>query len=133
MQTVAEVGLKEIAKGLDHNKSLEIVGNSISKSLDHSRTIERVGSTMSKSVIIGFSVLTVGILTSSVISGLNKIQLGHMSQKYGKELKQVDKGVDLSGSIDEETRSISYYWQAFTGIYVVGLTCVGAVGMYLTK
>ena len=33
MEKVAESGLKEIAKGLDHNKSLEIVGNNISKSL----------------------------------------------------------------------------------------------------
>ena len=103
--------LKEIAKSLDHNNSIESVGIGF----EHSKTLESVGVNISNSMIAGFSVLTIGILFSSFLSGLNNLQVGHTSQKYGKELKQVDKSTDLTNSIKEENKFISHY----QGVYYI--------------
>ena len=103
--------LKEIAKSLDHNNSIE----SVDIGFEHSKTLESVGVNISNSMIAGFSVLTIGILFSSFLSGLNNLQVEHTSQKYGKELKQVDKSVDLTNSIKEENKFISHY----QGVYYI--------------
>jgi hypothetical protein len=49
------------------------------------------------------------------LSGLNNLHVGHTSQKYGKELKQVDKSADLTNSIKEENKFISHY----RGVYYI--------------
>ena len=104
-------GVKEIAKSIDHNNSIESVGIGF----EHSKTLESVGVNISNSLITGISVLTIGILFSSFLSGLNNLQVGHTSQKYGKELKQVDKSVDLTDSSKEENKFISHY----QGVYYI--------------
>jgi hypothetical protein len=104
-------GIKEIVKSIDHNNSIEsaVIG------FEHSKTLESVGVNISNSLIAGFSVLTIGILFSSFSSGINNLHVRHTSQKYGKELKQVDKSVDLTDSIKEENKFISHY----RGVYYI--------------
>ena len=101
-------GLKEIAKSIDHNNSIESVGVNISNSL-----------------IAGFSVLTIGIIFSSFLSGVNNLHVGHTSQKYGKELlKQVDKSADLTNSIKEENKIISHYLEVYYITFGFGIGIV---------
>ena len=88
MEKVAEAGLKEIAKSLDHNNSIESIGINIGRGL------ESVGVNISNSLIAGFSVLTVGILFSSFLSGLNNLHIEHTIQKYRKELKQQNNKIN---------------------------------------
>jgi len=93
---------------------LEIVGLNISQSL----------------IIISFGVLTIGVIASTALNGINKLQLFHTSSKYGKELKQVDKSVSLTQSIEDEKIMISYYWVRFVGTTAaVGVAVVGVVSV----
>lgn len=64
-----ESGLEKIAKGLDHGKAL---------------ALESVGINISNSLIISFSLLTFGMITSSIVTGLFNSKIQHSSQKYGK-------------------------------------------------
>ena len=89
-----------------------------------------MGLNISQSLIISFGALTFGIIASSTLNGINKLQLFHArSSKYGKELKQVDKSVSLTQSIEEEKAMISYYWVRFVGTTAtVGVAVVAVLG-----
>jgi hypothetical protein len=91
------------------------------------KALNNIGVNISSSLIFGFSVLTIGILASSVLNNVSKLQLGHLSHKYGKELKEVDKEVNLSVSIAADNKMISYYWYEFRFIFVIGITGVTIV------
>jgi high-affinity nickel permease len=114
-------GVKEITKSIDHNNSIESVGIGF----DHSNTLESVGVNISNSLIAGVSVLTIGIIFSSFLSGVNNLHVGHTSQKYGKEwLKQVDKSADLTNSIKEENKFISHYLEVYYITFGFGIGIV---------
>jgi hypothetical protein len=92
--------------------------------------LESVGLNISQSLIISFGVLTIGVIASTALNGINKLQLFHTSSKYGKELKQVDKSVSLTQSIEDENIMISYYWVRFVGTTAaVGVAVVGVVSV----
>eukprot|EP01036_Dinobryon_divergens_P027454 gene27454-36230_t len=120
MKNIAEEGLKQAGK------SIESAGTKIADGLDHSRALESVGLNISRSLIISFGVLTFGVIASSTLNSINKLQLFHAKSKYKKELKQVDKSVSLTQSIVEENIMNSYYWVRFVGTTAtVGLAVAG--------
>mmetsp|Transcript_28618 Transcript_28618/g.39364 ORF Transcript_28618/g.39364 Transcript_28618/m.39364 type:complete len:131 (+) Transcript_28618:66-458(+) len=124
MKNIAEEGLGQTGK------SIESAGTKISEGLDHNRALESVGLNISQSLIISFSVLTFGVIASSYLNGVNKLQLLHASSKCGKELKQVDKSVSLNQSIEEENIMISYYWVRFvSATAAVGIATVGVLSI----
>jgi hypothetical protein len=124
MKNMAEEGLKQAGK------SIESAGTKIAEGLDYSRALQSVGLNISQSLIISFGVLTFGVVASSTMNGINKLQLFHTSSKYGKELKQVDKSVSLTQSIEEENVIISYYWARFVGTTAaVGVAVVAVLGV----
>ena len=109
--------------------NIESAGTKIAEGLDHSRALQSVGLNISQSLIISFGVLTFGIIASSTLNGINKLQLFHASSKYGKDLKQVDESVSLTQSIEEEKAMISYYWVRFVGTTAtVGVAVVAVLG-----
>ena len=114
------IGLKEIAKRVEDNNSIKSVGIGF----DHNNILESVGVNISNSLIAGFSVLTIGIIFSSFSSGLNNLYVRHTSQKYGKELKEVDNSVDLTNLIKEENNFISHYRRVYYITVGVGIGIV---------
>ena len=122
MRNIAENGLMQV------DKSIESAGTNIAEALDHSRAMESVGFNISQSLIIGFSVLSFGIIAASTLNGITKLHVFHVRNRYGKELKQIDKAISLTKSIEEETKMISYYRvQFFSTTAVVGVVVVGVL------
>lgn len=69
--------------------------------------------------IIGCSVLTYGILTSTYLHAINDIQMFHMKHKYKKQLKLLD--------INSEDKLISYYSTHYTIAFILGITGISIV------
>lgn len=76
---------------------------------------------ISNSWIIGCSVFTCGIITSSYLHGINELQLLHMKYKHKKEM-------DLVADIYDD-RCISYYSRHFTIAFILGITGISLVAI----
>jgi len=115
---------------IEGGKTIVSTGTKIAEGLNDSGSLESVGLNISQSLIISFGVLTIGVIASTALNGINKLQLFHTSCKYGKELKQVDKSVSLTQSIEDEKIMISYYWVRYVGTTAaVGVAVVGVVSV----
>jgi hypothetical protein len=69
--------------------------------------------------IIGCSVFTCGILTSSYLHAINDIQMFHMKHKYKKQMKLLD--------INSEDQLISYYSRHYTIAFILAITGISIV------
>jgi len=74
--------------------------------------------------IIGCSVFTCGILTSSYLHGINELQIFHMKHKYNKEMKLLD-------TINDD-QLISYYSRHYTIAFILGITGISIIS-YINK
>ena len=83
------------------NKSLVSVG------IDNNKSLESVGTTFVASVTL----LALTSLIASMMINCNKLHIEYAKQKYGKELKQLDKPTsELEDAIAEDNKLISFYW-----------------------
>ena len=89
LEKIAETGLTNHRNTI--SKVIESMVINVGKGLDHNRSLESIVINISNSIIVGLSIITVRMLTSIVLHSINKIQINHVRQKYGKELKEVDK------------------------------------------
>lgn len=80
---------------------------------------------ISKSWIIGCSLLTCGIITSSYLHGLNELQILHMQYKHKKEMKLMDDD-------NYDDRCISYYSRQYTTVFILGITGISVLAFRST-
>ena len=88
---------------------------------------------LSNSWIIGCSILTYGIISSSYLRGLGNIPLIHMKYKYKLELKQAENNADYTDKIKNEEKKISYYWNQYTVVYLLGISGLTFGALRLNK
>jgi hypothetical protein len=74
--------------------------------------------------IIGCSLLTCGIITSSYLHAINNIKMFHMKHKHNKQMKLLD--------INHEDQLISYYSTQYTIAFILGITGISIVS-YIHK
>ena len=92
----------------------------MAEGLDHSRALESVGINISRSLFF----LTFGIFATATIHEINQLHQLHAGHKYGKVLKQVEKNVDLTQSIEDDDKMILRYWCVST-TFVAGAIISG--------
>jgi hypothetical protein len=93
----------------------------------YSTFLHNFGLNISNSFIIGFSLITYGIITRSYLHGVNNLQLLHIKHKYRKEVKQIDNLINLNDLINIEDKLISYYWNNFIISSIIGITGVSLI------
>jgi hypothetical protein len=82
---------------------------------------------ISNSFIIGCSILSYGIISSTYLSSINNLHIFHMNKKYKNELKQIDNSVNnidtinSNDAINKEKGVILYYWKHYTISYILGV------------
>jgi hypothetical protein len=79
---------------------------------------------MNNGWVIGCSLLTFGIITSSYLHGINKIQLLCMKYKHKKEM-------DLIADIYDD-KLIAYYSKNYAIAFILGITGISLVAIRST-
>jgi hypothetical protein len=74
--------------------------------------------------VIGCSLLTFGIITSSYLHGINEIQLLYMKYKHKKEMDLVAENY--------EDKLIAYYSKNYTIAFILGITGISLVAIRST-
>jgi hypothetical protein len=74
--------------------------------------------------IIGCSLLTCGILTSSYLNGINAIQCLYMKYKHKKEMELI--------ADNYEDKLISYYSKYYNIVFILGITGISALAIRST-
>ena len=82
---------------------------------------------MSKGWIIGCSILTCGMMSYTYLNSMSNHSLMHLKRKNRLELISENKNIDLSDKILNEDKMISYYWNHFNIIYLMGIAGVSFV------
>ena len=116
MKSIGENGFKHASN------AIESVGTKMAEGLEHSRALESVGINISRSLLF----LTFGIFVTATIHEINQLHQLHAGHKYGKVLKQVDKNVDLTESIEDDDKMIFRYWCVST-TFVAGAIIISGV------
>jgi len=78
-------------------------------------------SQMNNGWIIGCSLLTYGIITSSYLHGINEIQLLYMKYKHKKQM-------DLIAD-NYEDKLIAYYSKNYTIAFILGITSISVIAI----
>ena len=79
---------------------------------------------ISNSWIIGCSLLTGGIITSSYLHGINELQLFHMKFKYKKEMDLIQNN---NNNNNNDNEFITYYSRHYTIAFILGITGISYV------
>lgn len=85
-------------------------------------SLEKFSVHISNGLIIGCSILTGGIITCAYLDGITDLSLKHMKQKYILESLQKEKLIDLNEKIKNEDKMISYYWNHYNIVFMIGIT-----------
>jgi hypothetical protein len=107
-----------IDTGLNISDPFDNLGSNFGKE------INKLGVNVSNSLIIGFALITCGLICSTYLHGICNLQIIHVKNKYDKEIKNVDNLLDLKNSINYENKLIKYYWWHFNIAFIIGIVGV---------
>lgn len=84
--------------------------------------LEKLGCNLSNNWIIGCSILTFGIMSHAYLHNISNIHIIHIKHKYMLELHQIKNNIDLYDKIQIENKLISYYWNHYHCVFIIGIT-----------
>ena len=98
-----------------------------------SSILEKFGVNVSNSWVVGCSILSCGIMKHSYLNCISNIPLAHMKYKNRLELQEIEKKIDLSEKIKNEEKIISYYWNYYNIIFMMGITGLSFIALKYKK
>lgn len=90
-------------------------------------SLENMSINISNSIIIGTSILTLGIISTPYLNHINSLQLFHMKYKNRMIIKQSDTSINLIDLINYENKLINKYWYRFNIAFILGITGISLV------
>jgi len=90
-------------------------------------SLEKLSVNISNSWIIGCSLLTYGIISSSYLNGISNLSLIHMKRKFKFDLQQIEHSIDLTTKMKNEDKIISYYWKHYNIVFITGITGISLI------
>lgn len=94
--------------------------------------MEKASNNISNAWIYGCSILTCGIISSAYLNGISNLALIHMKFRYKIE-NSLENSIDFSDKIKNENKMISYYWNHYRIVFMMGLTGLTIGALHLNK